>query len=378
MRQLILWATVALALAAPATASAQTLEAFEWRTVLFAQEGRGFQSLAGADGAAAEPGDQHAIIIEPLLWARLRTSDTLVHEAAIEIDVVSAASPDAIDATTSASRLNEAITVDVQHRWSRTPSEELTGRWGFHIEEPLRSFSAGGGYSRKLADDNFTIGTSALLSFDSFDAYGPYGDRPGLRQRWSVNGNASASQVLSPTTILDLGYGLTFQRGVLETTWNAVPTDDGMVAREELPPSRLRQAATVKLSQHVLRTRSTLKASYRYYRDDFELDAHTVQLYGYQYLRPWLYTRLGWRVHRQDGVGFYQDVFPPAPTGSRTSDSDLAPFTSNELTLKLALLADRAPFRSLGRATVDAAFGRYFRSNDLSITWGSVSLGYKF
>jgi hypothetical protein len=375
VRQLILLLAL---LAVPRTAAAQTLEAFEWRTVLYAQEGRGFQSQDGDDPAAAVPGNQHAVIIEPLLWARLRTSDTLVHEAAIEIDVVSAASPDAIDAMTSASKINESVTTDVSHRWNVTPADELTGRWGFHIEEPLRSLSLGGGYTRKLADDNFTLGASGLVAFDWFDAYGPYGDRPGLRNKWGFNGNLSASQVLSPTAILDVGYGITYQTGVLETTWNAVPTEDGLIAREELPPSRLRQAATIKVSQHILRTRSTLKASYRYYRDDFDLDAHTVQLHGYQYLRPWLYTRLGWRIHEQSGVGFYQDTFPPSPDGNRTSDSDLAPFTSHELTLKFVLLADRAPFRTLGRANLDASFGRYFRSNELSITWGALSLGYKF
>ncbi len=381
MRQLIAAAALAaavVAVAAPSPAAAQTIEAFEWRTVLFAQGGRGFQSQDGADGATATPGDQQAIIIEPLMWTRLRSGPTLVHEAAIEIDVVSAASPDAIDATTSASRLNESVALDVTHRWAITPTDELIGRWGFHVEEPLRSWGWGGGYTRRLLDDNVTLGGSGNFTLDWFDAYGPYGDRPGLQQRWSANANLSLSQVLSPTAVLDLGYGLTVQRGVLETSWNAVPTDDGMVAREELPPGRQRHAATARVSKHFLRTRTTAKASYRYYHDDFDLDAHTVQLYGYQYLRPYLYARAGWRIHHQDGVAFYQDVFTPDPTGPRTSDSDLARFTSNELTLKLVLLADRAPFRTLGRASLDAAFGRYLRTNDLSITWASLSVGYKF
>lgn len=367
-------ALVAVA-AAPAPAAAQALEAFEWRTVLFGQGGHGYQSQDGADG---EPGSQQAIIVEPLLWARLRQTPTLVHEAAVEVDIVSAASPDAIDATTSASRMNESVALDVTHRWAHDHHGEVQGRWGFHAEEPLRSWFWGAGYVRKLADDNFTLTVNGVISMDWFDSYGPYGDRPGLKQRHAYNGNLSVSQVLSPTTILDAAYGATFQAGLLETTWNAVPMVGGGVAREKFPGTRLRQAATVRVSQHLPRSHTTVKASYRIYHDDFDLDAHTVQLFGYQYVTPWLYARLGYRVHHQDGASFYMDVFPDAPTGYRTSDSDLAPFTAHEVTAKLALLADRAPFAVLGRANLDVVLGHYRRSNDLSITWGALSLGYKF
>lgn len=372
MRQLILALVIWLA---PSVAAAQ-VEAFEFRQLLFAQRGHGFQSLDRAEDG--DPGNQAAVIVEPMFYLELRQAPTLVHHVAVEIDVVTAASPDAIDATTSASRVNESVQVDVAHRWSHDDDGELYGRWTVHVEEPLRSASMGGGYKRRFLDDNFTVAASGVYSFDNFDAYGPYGDRPGLYSRYMGNTNLSISQVLSPTTLLDVGYGFTYQTGVLETTWNAVPTEDGSIEREVQPPSRLRHAATVRVSQHFPSTKTTGKLSYRYYHDDFGLDAHTSQLWLYQYLKPWVYLRFGYRLHHQDGVDFYKDIHPDDPDGARTSDSDLAPFTSQEVSAKVALLGDRAPFRSLGRATIDATLAYYGRSNDLSLFWGSVSLGYKF
>lgn len=374
MRQLIVALVVAIAWLAPRPAAAQ-VEAFEWRQVLFAQQGHGFQSL---DGERGEPGSQAAVIVEPMFFLQFKQAPRVTHEVAVEIDIVTAASPDAIDAMTSASKVNEAVQLDVTHRWAHDEHGEVFGRWSVHVEEPLRSASMGGGYKRRFLDDNFTITASGLYSFDDFDAYGPYGDRPGLYNRYLGNGNLSISQVLSPTTILDVGYGLTYQKGVLETTWNAVPTLDGTIEREVQPPSRVRHAATVRVSQHLPSSHTTGKLSYRLYHDDFGLDAHTAQAWLYQYLKPWVYLRLGYRFHSQDGVDFYKDLHPDDPDGSRTSDSDLAPFRSHEVTAKIAVLGERAPFQSLGRATVDATLGRYGRTNDLSLYWGSVSLGYKF
>ncbi|MEZ4365530.1 MAG: DUF3570 domain-containing protein [Kofleriaceae bacterium] len=312
------------------------------------------------------------------MWARLRQSEQIVHEVAIEVDIVSAASPDAIDATTSASRLNEALTLDVASHWDRAADERVTVRWGGHVEEPMRSAWLGLGYVRKLAEDNFTLAASSMVGYDNFDAYGPFGDRPGLTSRKLANANLSVSQVLSPTTIVDAAYGATVQAGTLETTWNAARFDDGTFGNERLPNRRWRQAASVRLSQHVPRTRTTVKASYRYYRDTFDLDAHSVQLWLYQYLARWMYVRAGLRLHDQSGASFYADVHDEDAPGPRTSDSDLAPLTSTEWTLKLALLGDRGPWRSLARTRLELSAGRYARSNDLTMTWGAVGMGYTF
>ncbi len=375
MRQLIAALVGALVILVAARAARAQVQVFEVRQGVFVQRGHGYQSM---DGPAGAPGSEAATIIEPMFYLQFEQADTIVHEMTLEVDVVTAASPDAIDATTSASRINESVQLDVAHRWAHDDHGEVTGRWSVHIEEPLRAVSFGGGYKRRFLDDNFIVSATANYNWDSFDAYGPYGDRPGLYNRYTGNTNLSASQILSETMLLDVAYGFTYQRGVLETTWNAVPTDDGKVEREVQPPSRLRHAASVRVSKHFPGTHSTAKLSYRLYHDDFGLDAHTAQLWLYQYLRPWAYVRGGYRVHQQDGVDFYRDVHPIDPDGSRTSDSDLAPFVSQEISAKIAVIGERAPFRTLGRATLDATLGTYLRTNDLSLFWGSVSLGYKF
>ena len=70
---------------------------------------------------------------------------------------------------------------------------------------------------------------------------------------------------------------------------------------------------------------------------------------------------------------FFATAFSPdtKASQSRTSDSDLAPFHSQELGLKLLWLAR-------GQNTLDVGFVRYFRSNGLSADILSFGYGGRF
>jgi len=348
-----------------------SIEDVQLRTTYLDQRGTGFQSQ---DGPVGGPGGESMYIFQPSALITIRQSERVVHKIAVPIDAITAASPDAVDATTSASRRNVAGDFDLRSTIKLSDTDTLSTRFVAHGEEWIGGGTIGAGWRRSLADDNATISINGTFGVDVFDDHDHFGDFLGKTVRETTNLNVSGSQLLSPTTVLDASYGVTYQHGTLRTGWNAVPREDGMLADEVLPGSRLRHALSIRLAQHVPMTHSTVKARYRAYIDDFGLTAHTIDASVYQYLVDWLYVRGGYRYHRQSSVDFFTTSLPDGFTNTtlRTSDSDLAALHANEVSLELATVRDRGPLRKWSLSTEVL---RYQRSNDLTITAVSLSVG---
>jgi hypothetical protein len=349
------------------------VEDVQLRTSFLDQRGRGFQSQE--DRAPGVPGSERMYVVQPSALIRLRQSARVTHEITIPVDAITAASPDAVDAMSSASRRNVAVDLDVRSAIILDDKHTLTTRVMAHGEEPMGGGTVGAGIKRSLADDNATVAINGSFTFDIFDDHDRFGNYLGKTHRETYNINASVSQLLSPTTVVDASYGLTFQHGRLETTWNAVPTADNKITDEVLPKNRIRQAATGRIAQHIPLTRSTVKSSYRYYRDDLGIRAHTVDGAYYQYLVPWLYTRAALRYHSQRAPDFFTTALAPgfndvAPF--RTADSDLASLRAIEWTLSLTSVPGRGPLRAW---SASGEVMRYTRDNDMRILVVSLTLG---
>jgi hypothetical protein len=346
------------------------IEDVELRTTYLDQSGRGHQSQDGP-----LPGSEDMFIIQPSARVRIRQSERIVHDVTLPIDAISAASPDAVDATTSASKNNIAGDLDIRSAFKLGDHDTLTTRFIAHAEEWIGGGTIGAGWKRSLADDNATIAVNGTFGYDVFDDHDHFGSFLGKTHRATTSVHVAGSQLLSPTTVIDGSYGLTYQRGTLRTGWNAVPTDTGMLTDEVFPRGRMRHALTGGIAQHVPQTRSTVKARYRFYADDFGLRAHTIDASVYQYLSGWLYVRAGYRFHDQNGVDFFTTALPAGfsdTTPFRTADSDLAPLSANEVSLQLATLRGAGPLRKWSAST---ELFYYQRSNDLRITAVSLSIG---
>lgn len=349
------------------------IDEFRLRMTSYYQDGHGYQSQAGP---LSGPGSERAMILQPMALIGIRQSPRIHHEIVVPVDIVSAASVNAIDIMSHASGVNEAIGVELTSRFDVTHDDQLLTRLTWHEEEPFGSGSFGLGYTRSLADDNATLGVSGQATFDRFDFLQRNGDRYGRRNRTTVNGNLSFSQLLSATTVFDANYGLTYQEGTLQTTYNSVPLASGLARTDEIfPHSRTRHALEARVAQHLPATRTTLRAAYRYYFDSFELSAHTLELELHQYLAPRFLARGSYRYYTQTGVDFFTTAFAAESTGMttlpRTADSDLARFHGSEFGFKLQWLAP-------GSSTLDLSYLHYARSNDFYANIVSFGYGERF
>jgi hypothetical protein len=350
------------------------------RFTYFDQEGLGYQSAAGPTFG---PGSERTTIVEPASEIVATLGDRLTERVMTSVDVVTAASPNhklyglpvgtPVDTISSSSRINEAeqIDADSTYAWSRTTSLGL--HVVYHVEEPLESFGLGAALTRSFADENMVLSVSVYQLLDWFDNFDLAGKRHGRDVRNTLNGNLGLSQLLSPTTIVAVSYGLTLQTGTLTNTWNSVPLADATRGAEIVPPDRWRHAFAGRLVQW-LPWQGALRLGYRLYADSWGSVAETVEGAIAQRLGS-LTLEVGGRYHRQTAVDFFGYVFPAAGTGYRTSDSDLAGLSSRAVT------AGARWEQPIGRRGHLLTFGldaeRYRRTNDLYVDVISGALGWR-
>ena len=355
------------------------LESVTTRITSFDQFGFGYQSKAGP--LPFGPGSERAIILEPQLQIVAVQGERFRHVVTVPIDVVTAASPDAIDSgprsvdvVSSASRNNIAGTLAWSGTYRVDSASDLSMNGGLHVEEPFRSWHAGIGGSHAFAGGDTVVSASALEVFDWFDRFDIDGHRHGRAERSSATASVGITQVLAPTTVVSANYGVTVQTGELGNTWNSVPLAIGDRGPELLPSERVRHALVFRASQF-LPWNGALKLYYRLYVDDWGLAAHSAEGQIMQRISPALYVGALYRFHSQTGVSFFTPLAGPAAT-LRTADSDLARLDSQTIGGKVVLdVPVDAPMRLLH---FEVGYERYFRTNNLSMDIVTWETGYRF
>jgi Protein of unknown function (DUF3570) len=354
------------------------VESVMTRITSFNQYGHGYQSKAGP---ILGPGLERATILEPIMQVVASQGDRLRHVFTVPVDVVTAASPDAIDngpdsvdVVSSASRHNIAATFDWTATYRVDPSSDLSMRSGLHVEEPFRSWHGGLGASRSLAGGDTLIAAGAIEVFDWFDRFDIGGHRHGRTDRSTTTASFGLTQILTPTTVVSANYGLTVQRGELGNTWNSVPLSSFDRGAELLPGERVRHALVGRASQF-LPWDGALRLYSRLYRDDWGLSALSIEGQLMQRLSPAFYLGALYRFHTQTGVDFFTTLAGPSQS-LRTADSDLAPLASHTIGGKIVLdLPIDVPARILH---FEVGYERYFRTNDLAMDIVTWATGYRF
>ena len=346
------------------------LESVSLRYTRFDQSGTGYQSRAGKPG---QPGSEEMRVDQPQLEVVIKQGAHLTHRVWIPVDIVTAASPDAIDVVSTSSRRNEAASVD----WTATYAKSHTTasiRVGHHEEENYRSWNTGLAVSRAFAEDNTLVSAGVNVVLDWFDRYTIKGGFDGHNARSSLNFNAGLTQLLSPTTVAHLDYGFTLQEGQLSNGWNIVPTPQGDFQLEKLPAERGRHAVVARVAQH-LPWSGAVHGSYRLYLDTFGITAHSFEVELHQRLASFARLRFNYRYHTQTGADFFRTSVPLGAPIFATADSDLAPLHAHTVGVKGTFDFPVSFARTLH---ADLAVDRYFRSNDLRVSVYSCGLGLFF
>ena len=193
-----------------------------------------------------------------------------------------------------------------------------------------------------------------------------------IYRRNSYNLSLGWYQTLNPRMSIGFYPGFTYQSGLLSTTYHRVFFIENNIKKvENLPTTRVKVPLGVQLNTFV-GTRWIIRSYYRYYWDDFGIEAHTVNVEGAWKLSRVLTLTPFVRLYDQTA----SDFFKPFKEHSIeqeffTSDFDLSEFQS----IKTGLGFRYAPFSyAKGRTfkAIELRYANYRRSDGM--TAGMVTL----
>jgi hypothetical protein len=360
------------------TGSGLRLQSVTMRATAFDQYGHGYQSQAGP---VLGPGSERATISEGQAEVIMKQGDRWTHRVWVPVDVVSAASPDAIDngprsadVVSSASHQVTGGTFDWTATYKVDRATDLSARNALHLEQPFRSWNTGLTATRSFADECTVLSAGVIGLLDWFDRFDVTGHRHGETSRSGTTGSVSLTQVLTPTTVANVNYGLTVLNGTLGNTWNSVPLASGDRGPELLPSQRVRHALVGRASQF-LPWNGALRGYYRFYADDWGIVAHTVEGLLMQRLSAAFYVGALYRFHTQTGATFFTTLAPvDAPL--QVADSKLAPLDSH--TLGGRIVADFPVAGGVRALHFELGVERYYRTNDLQMNIVTWATGFRF
>jgi len=282
--------------------------------------------------------DSRTQVMEQMLLLHQDLGDYLgVADISLTHDTISGASPTGaypkLDVTTSASGTTSSsgafpLGRDDNHR--NAGSFAYGRKFGAHLPMVDVSYSRENDYTAREAglSDTWTLfeGRGALHYGVSqgTDISEPI-NTPSRFTKKSLSLAAGWTWILGPDDLLDFSVSRTRLRGYLDEPYKIVPVG-ATTAPDHRPGTRERDAYLFKFGHH-FDWDASLKTTYRFYRDDWAVKAHTLGLVYEQRLDD------GWalapevRYYTQTAASFYGSLFQ-APQAFMSSDYRLSPFSS--------------------------------------------------
>jgi hypothetical protein len=253
------------------------------------------------------------------------------------------------------------------------PFTETRYEQGASYLQRLGDFRVGGGYrisdepdyqsgfvnlrgEADLAQKNTTLGARLAQGWDSIGNQNGTGIGERLKQELGTTlVSLSVTQVLSRVVVVGITYDASYLSGYLGNPYRTVIVG-GDKQREQVPDSRLRHAVFGSVRGFVVPTRTTLWGGYRFYRDDWGIQAHAPEVRITQEIVPRLDLRLRYRYYRQTSADFAQEVYD-RPQAFVTDDPKLAGFSGHSLGAQLGSdLSVLGIGGTMARARIEALF----------------------
>jgi len=323
-------------------------------------------------------------VFEPMVFIEHQISEDTAITGQIIFDTWTAASDTKLDSYTGASK-EEARTNQARIAANLGARSEK-GKWsyganlGFSSEYDYSSTNAAVNIARSFAQDNFTLGLSLQYYMDELSAFKDLSDpeiSTGLQRKIFAT-SLTASQILSPTEIIQFDATFARSSGFLESTANTVNVS-GTREVEQLPESRSRYAMSTKYVRALSET-SALNMSYRYYFDQWDIDSHTTRLaYLFELNEDEDFIETFIRHNYQSKVRYFADQFS-APQTFMTSDSDMDQFNSYETGVYLNQNYDDKKFFGFDLENIswNHGFVYYMRTNGLRYGYYQTSISFEF
>jgi hypothetical protein len=305
--------------------------------------------------------------------------------AEIGIDIYTSASSDKIDpntissASSSDKRIYPSLTYAVTNDAKRTTvsatgsisteydyfSKGLSLGWSKLSKDRNREFTAKG----QMFLDTWTV----ILPVELRSSSNPSGNKP--RDSYSVS--LTLSQVLTRRLQILLLADLAYQEGQLATLYHRTYFNDGSHKVENLPDTRIKLPLGVRLN-YFMGDRFIIRTYYRYYKDDWDLVAHTAEIETPVKITPFFSVSPFYRFYKQQGVKYFagyqehnlnEDFY--------TSDYDLSTLSSHMVGMGLRFAPPGGIFGVPAINVAELRYGHYERSTGLKSDIITLLLKFK-
>lgn len=230
----------------------------------------------------------------------------------------------------------------------------VAGDAKYSSESDYQSLYLGGRIQAELNQKNTVLGLGGGIGHDEISAGAAQGpSMPTLRcdaehtaerdcdlDTYAVY--ASASQILARNALVGVSADVSVLRGYQSNPYRQAIVGDAF-APERHPIARTRQAFAASIRYYVDATDTALIGAYRYYRDTWEVHAHTPELRIVQEITPNIEGAARYRYYRQDGAYFFRERYPAddaAMTQFVSDDVKLSTFTGHTFEGKLGILGE--------------------------------------
>ncbi len=298
------------------------------------------------------------------------------------IDHYTSASSDKIDPRTISSASMSDTRYYPSASWSIQNEQKGTTvgiNASFSKEYDYTSFGTGLNFTKSSKDNNREFSAKLQAYFDTWKVIYPYELKPlgyssGLEgdpgslsnsPRNSYSASLSYLQVVNKQLQVMLLFEPTYQKGLLATKYQRVYFTSGGEKAENLPDQRFKIPLGIR-ANYFMGDRFIIRSFYRYYQDDWGLNAHTIDIETPVKITPFFSVSPFYRFYAQSAVNYF------APYAGHnvgevyyTSDYDLSKFTSNYFGAGIRMAPPKGVLGVQKLSAVEIRYGHYNRSNGL-------------
>lgn len=302
--------------------------------------------------------------------------------ADFNIDYYTSASSDNIDPLSISGASREDLHIYPSISWN-VKNDALKTTQGlalsYSTEWDYESKGISFNYSHSLDNDNREISIKGGAFFDTWEVILPSelralsNNRDRYKSRNSYNLSLGISQVITQRLQAMLVVEPAYQHGLLSTPYHRTYFSNGNHTVERLPGNRIKLPVALRLS-YFAGDKTIFRSFYRYYIDDWGMQAHTANLETTYKFTPFMSVSPFYRVSRQTAVKYFQAYKQHSPTAAYyTSDYDLSGFTSNFVGLGFRMAPPNGILGNKYLNSLELRYGYYarlrndnFRANLLS------------
>jgi len=311
----------------------------------------------------------------------------------IGIDHYTSASSDRIDLKNNSSASHADTRLYPSVNWSRE-NEQKGSTIGIGVslssEFDYRSIGVNASYSQKTKNRNGEFTAKAQAYLDQVSLILPTELRPPGQgngnddennypktSRNSFSGSFSYTQIINQRLQLGLLLDVIYQQGYLSLPFHRVYFANGSVHQENLPDTRMKIPVALR-ANYFIGDKIILRSYYRYYHDDWGVNAHTFNLEVPVKITPFLSISPFYRYYNQTAAKY----FAPYQTHTAaeqfyTSNYDVSKFSSNFYGAGFRVAPPKGVFGMQHLNMLELRYGRYTRTTGLNSNIISLNLKFK-